>query len=283
MSHHMFPSIASKLFLLIAVPALTLAMVKDVGAKEALPKATTEASTDSTGLTAKPADLDILVVKGKKFPKVAPIAGTKSMSSCCNLGDTRTTTGKAVIDIATAQGTKKTKYNPPEGPYEAKYSPPQSCWVISDYQRVINSANPPYTAKVDAVPANYSYVTSSQYQSVYEELRNYALNLNILDKYKADIVANLSEFVQNYGSYASSISASHGSVVHTARVQGRGAFNGSSGYNAHVNTTETCCPPEIRNASDLKTTLTNWINQRVAKLPKKTKAEAESSKTPVLK
>lgn len=145
MSHHLFPSIASKLFLLVVVPALTLGMVKDSGAKEALP----QAPADSTGLTAKPADPDILVVQGKKFPKVAPISGTKSMSSCCNLGDTRTTTGKAVIDISTAKGTKKTKYNPPEGPYEAKYSPPQSCWVISDYQRVINSANSPYTAKVD--------------------------------------------------------------------------------------------------------------------------------------
>jgi hypothetical protein len=213
------------------------------------------------------------VVKGMKFPRVAnPPASLKSGSqqaSCCTIGDTRTTTGKALIDISTAKGTKKTKYEPADGPAEAVYSPPSSCWVISDYQRHITSANMPYTSSISATPANYSYVTSSQYEAVYQELKSYVLNLNILDKYKADILVNLSDFVRNYGSYSSSLSTSHGSVIHKARVQGAGAFNGRTWYAADVNTTETCCPPEIRNSTDLKSTLRIWVDETVKKLPKK--------------
>jgi hypothetical protein len=120
----------------------------------------------------------------------------------------------------------------------------------------------------DAQPANFSYLTSSQYQSVYEEMKNYVMNLNILNKYKVDLNLKLEEFVKNYGMYSNSISTSHGQVRHTARIQGRGMFNGRSWYKGHINVTEICCPPEVRDAVQLKMTLKTWVDQTVSKLPR---------------
>lgn len=219
-------------------------------------------------------DSSVSDVKGMHFPKIAPAQNAKT-EGCCQPYDTRNVNGVAGIDISTPAGYNKNKFVPPEGPKERVYSPPTSCWIISTYKRQVTDANVPYDASDDAQPANFHYVTSSEYQSVFEEMKNYVGSLNILDKYKVDFNLKLEEFVKNYGNYSNEIGTSHGQVRHTARVQGRGKFNGSSWYRAVINTTEICCPAEVRDTGALRTTLKAWVDQTVKKLPRRWSIESQ--------
>lgn len=187
--------------------------------------------------------------------------------SCCTVGETRSQSKVASIDLMTPKGLNKNKYVPADGPREMIYSPPQSCWVISSYQRVVTSANGPLEATDDAQPANFNYLTTWEYESVQEEMQEYVGNLNILDEYKADLYAKIEKFIKSYGQYAHSISTSHGQVRHRARVGGQGAFNGRSWYSGHITSTETCSPAEVRDAAALRETIKTWVDETVSDLP----------------
>lgn len=208
----------------------------------------------------------VITVKGREFPRIATLATAKT-GSCCEPGDTRSIGGVATIDLSSPKGMAKNKFVPSTGYTEAIYSPPLSCWVIASYNRHVLSANDPFEALTDAQPANFHYLTSSQYTSTLEEMKNYVAHLNIADKYEGDLDAKLESFVKSYSSYANEIQTSHGQVRHRARVQGRGAFNGSSWYKAEINTTEVCCPPELRDQGTLRQTLKAWVDSTSAKLP----------------
>ena len=217
----------------------------------------------------------VLTVNGMQFPKVAPAPNANAKMaegalnpSCCKPGDTRTV-DVAGIELWTPVNTRAKIFNPPGGPEERIYASLSSCWVISTYSRVVTGSNPPFSASDDAQPANFAYVASSQYESVQNDLKNYVLNLKIDSKSKADLNVKLEEFVRSYRNYASSISTSHGQVRHYAQVQGRGWFNGKSHYKGHLRVTEICCPPEVRDAAQLKATLNAWVDETVSKLPRK--------------
>lgn len=205
----------------------------------------------------------VLRVQGREFPR---LFGVSNKSGCCQPGDTRNVNGVATIDLSSPKGMAKNKYVPSSGYTETVYSPPLSCWAVSTYSRHVISANDPFEASADAQPANFHYLTNTQFNSTLEEMKNYVANLNILDKYKVDIVAKLESFVKSYSSYANEIQTSHSQVRHRARVQGRGAFNGSSWYKAEINTSEVCCPPEVRDANALKATLKEWVDETATSL-----------------
>lgn len=223
----------------------------------------------------------LIRVNGMVFPRVAPVGGSAAKnafpSSCCQPGDTRAVTGVAEIGLSTPKGLAKSKYVPASGYSEAIYSPPLSCWVISTYSRRVTDANDPYDVMTDAQPAQFSYLGKTEYDSTLNSTKSYVAKLNILDKYKADLNAKLEEMVKSYSNYSNSISTSHGQVRHRARVQGRGAFNGSSWYKAHIDTTEICCPPEVRDAAQLGATLKKWVDETAAKLPSRFVADANFS------
>jgi hypothetical protein len=208
-----------------------------------------------------------LTVAGKLFPKMAPSYNKTSGQSCCSPGDSRNMT--AVIDFKHyEQAAKKGKVT-----YEGTtpYSPPLSCWVISSYKLNDGSASG-YSRNLTGVPSGYTFVTSSQYQQTYENLHEYVAKLNILNKFKIDLDAKLRTFTNNYSSYSQSMSASHGSVALYVKLEGKGIFNGRSWYEGTVDTTETCCPPEIHDPLALKKVLTDWVDETVNALPNKGKA-----------
>jgi hypothetical protein len=217
----------------------------------------------------------VLTVNGMQFPKVAQpsnadakMAGaTAQRHYCCTPGETRTIE-VGEIELWTKPLTRGTIFNPPGGPQELIYSPTLDCWVISSYSRVVTESNPPFKAWDDAQPANFVYVASTEYESVQNQMKNYVLNLNIASKYKADLNVKLEEFVKSYSRYVSSIRTSHGQVRHYAQVQGRGLLNGASHYKGHIISNEICCPPEVRDAAELKMTLKAWVDQTAGKLPK---------------
>jgi hypothetical protein len=232
-----------------------------------------QAATDQAARARQVINDSVLQVGGKLFPKIMQLAdfanstGTNAPpQSCCKLGETRKS-DVASIDITSPKNMPKNKEYPSDGPIQAVYSPPLSCWVISGYSRVVTSANTPYYAFDDAQPGDFKYTTSAEYQSVLEQMKNYVATFNILDKYKGDLNAKLEEFVKNYGQYANSIGTSHGQVRHTARLKGRGFPNGRSWYKGYIHVTEICCPPEIRDAAQLRATLKSWIDETVNKLP----------------
>jgi hypothetical protein len=231
----------------------------------AAPPQTAQSDTDAQKVIAT----NIVNVRGKEFPRVQPQLMAKAESSCCQPGDTRTINGVAKIDLSTPKGLAKNKYVPSAGYTEAIYSPPLSCWVISSYYRHVTDANNPYEAMDDAQPANFHYLTNQEFSSTLEEMKHYVAHLNIMDKYKGDLDAKLESFIKSYSAYKNEISTSHGQVRHRARVQGRGAFNGSSWYHAEINTTEMCAPPEIRDENALRQTLKSWVDTTASKLPRR--------------
>jgi hypothetical protein len=144
------------------------------------------------------------------------------------------------------------------------------CWAISTYNMtVIQALHASYT--LTSVPAGYSFVTSSQYQQTYQDVKNFVLNLNILDKYKININANLQQFTNNYAAYAQTLAVSHGSILLYAKLESAGKFNGRSEFHGIVHDTETCCPPETTDPIALKTALTTWVTNTVNALPNKGK------------
>lgn len=211
----------------------------------------------------KPIRDNTLTVKGMNFPKLLPNPLAKTMS-CCNVGDTRT---QDVFNPfrKEAQAAKKGKVTHES---TTPYSPPLTCWVISSHKlNVLSARGASY--HLTAAPAGYSFVTSNQYQQTYEDVKNLVLNMNILDKYKVDIIANLKQFTNNYASYAQSLSVSHGSLLLYVKLEGQGIFNGRSWFQGTVTSTETCCPPEITNPVELRTALTTWVQNTVNALPNK--------------
>jgi hypothetical protein len=262
---------ALALLLVASFALLARDVTSQVHAQSAAPPQALSASRAETSQDAQAAQVindSVLRVGELSFPKLRRPANAKGAAAqgCCTPGETKTV-NVADIDLSTPNGYSKNKFIPANGPEERVHSVPP-CWVIVSYARVIEEANPFYQAGVDDQAANFNYLTSTQYQAVYESLKDYVFKLNILDKYKAELLVKLQEFVKNYGSYSNSISTSHAQVRHSARVQGRGMFNGSSRYRAYVRVTEKCCPPEVRDAGQLKTTLKTWIDETASKLPK---------------
>jgi hypothetical protein len=204
----------------------------------------------------------IVTVKGMSFPRVQTVRG------CCQPYDTRSTTAGA-IDLEGPFHAKKEIALPPDGPTQMVYSDPSGCWVVSTYNRTVFTAGGTYEASDDAQPANFNYLTATEYQSVLEDLKTYVLKFNISDKYKAELNAKLEELVKNYGSYANSITTSHPQVRHRARVWGTGRINlnqGHSWYHGILNVSETCSPPELRDKAALTKTLKAWADAVVKKI-----------------
>jgi hypothetical protein len=214
---------------------------------------------------------------GMVFPKVAPssTAGAKltgvaaQTQGTCTPGQTRSL-NVASIDISSPNNMARDKQYPAEGPIKIVYSPPDANYVISSYSRVQLSGNHPYQASDSAQPGHFVYLTASEYQSAFEQMKEYVLKLNILDKYKADMNLKLEEFVKNYGKYSLSLSTSHSVVEHTALLHGAGWLNGRSWYKGYIYVTEICAPTEVRDEAQLKMTLTAWVDQTASKLPKGT-------------
>ncbi|HRH40348.1 MAG TPA: hypothetical protein PKY82_01795 [Pyrinomonadaceae bacterium] len=209
-----------------------------------------------------------LTVKGKLFPKIKMLntKKTSEIQNCCNIGETRNITAMDIYDQA--EGV----YPQGKVTFETThvYSPPQTCWVISSYNWS-ETSNSHATRSLTAMPGNYTFVTSNQYQKTYEDLKNLVLNMNILGKYKVNLIAKLELFTKNYSDYTQSISVSNPSIALYVKLESKGWKKGRSWLEGKAYTTETCCPPEIRDAVALKTTLTNWVNDTVNKLPNKGK------------
>jgi hypothetical protein len=229
------------------------------------------AQTSRTAPAAQDADMqaiqnNVLTVKGMKFPNLSQAKAKTGGYNCCNVGDTRS------LDVINFKHYENGVKPAGKITYEETrpYSPILKCWVISSY-RLTDLSMRGASRNLTGVPGGYSFVTSTQYQQTYEDVKNFVMNMNILDKYKIEILANLKEFTNNYYAYSQSLGVSDGSVLLSVRLTSQGKFNGRSWYEGVVNTTETCCPPEIKDPLALKTALTNWVNETIDKLPNKGK------------
>lgn len=212
----------------------------------------------------KPIQDNVVTVKGMIFPNLRFAGNAKSSASGCTVGDTRSL--EVIRTYHEEPGVR------PKGKvtYERTipYSPPSTDWVISTYNlSVTNALHASYD--LTAVPGGYSFMTSNQYQQTYEDVKKFVLNLNILDKYKIDILAKLKQFTNNYYSYSQSLSVSHGSLLLYVKLESAGWTKGRSWFEGVVRDTETCSPPEIKDPAALKTALTTWVNNTVNALPNK--------------
>lgn len=214
----------------------------------------------------QPIQDNILVVRGMKFPKLpaSKAAGKSSAQGCCTIGDTRNITVLPFNYNKPPVFPKGTVTHQRDDPY----SPPSTCWVISTYNLNIKSANNA-SYSLTAVPGNYSFVTSGQYQQTLEDVKNTVINMNILDKFKVDLISNLKTFTDNYAMYASNLGASHPSLILHTTLTSAGLTKGNSWVMGEVNSNETCCPLEIQDPAALKVALTNWVNNTVNSLPNK--------------
>ena len=202
-----------------------------------------------------------LTVNGMMFPKLPRDPNAKSSASCCNVGDSRSG------DVIRVLQERQPVYPSGKVTYEGTtpYGVP-TCWVIKSYNMTVNQAlHASYS--LTSVPAGYSFVTSSQYQQTYQDLKNFVLNLNILDKYKISIIANLQQFTNNYAAYAQSLSVSHASILLYVELESAGLTHGRSAFDGTVHDTESCCPAEITDPIALKTALTTWVTNTVNALP----------------
>ncbi len=216
-----------------------------------------------------------LSVKGKNFPRLsranAKVVAANAVAECCVPYQTRNVSEVAGIDLEGPMHVKKSVAHPEDGPRLLAYSPPAGgCWTIQSYTRSVSTAGGTYDASHTAMPANFSFNTSSQYSATLQDTKNYVLTLKLKDKDIAIINAKLEEYTANYGSYAYAIQSSHGTVTHQARVYGTGTINpktGHSWYHGYINTTEICCPAEVRDPNQLKTTLRAWVDEYVRTIP----------------
>lgn len=206
---------------------------------------------------------NILTVRGMAFPKLRDRSNAKS-ASCCAIGDSRShDVMKPNYETLGVKPKGKVTHERTDA-----YSPTATCWVISTHNLTTLSASGA-SYNLTAVPGGYSFLTSNQYQQTVEDVTNFVLNMNILNKYKVEIIANLKQFTNNYASYAQSLSVSDGSVLLYTKLESKGALGGRSWYRGIVRTTETCCPEEIKDPVVLKTALTTWVNDTVNSLPNK--------------
>jgi hypothetical protein len=228
---------------------------------------------DTKKLVAQAMDSNIVIQKGKEFPFVAKGAGSDNPltgGASCELGDTQTFTQNAAIDLESPNHVKKTNTYPSSPPQRSIVSPPNADWVIQSYQRVITSAGPPYEAGDSAFPAGYSFLTTGNYSSVKSTMHSFVGGLKIPGQVQADLNAKLDTLISNISSYSYSLSASHGTVEHTALVRGTGVLNtqaGHSWYHGYINGTLVCAPAYLHDQQALTLRLKTWVNNVVRKLP----------------
>ncbi|MGJ5819026.1 hypothetical protein [Paludibaculum fermentans] len=205
-----------------------------------------------------------ITIKGHAFPKRLSSPGAKMQAqSFCEPYDTRKQPKVAELTAELPKGTKKDHSET----FSSTYSPPLPIWVISSYQRTEENRIGPVSVTVDAVPGGYKVLSSSQFQSEYNSMKNYVLGLNILEKVKVDIALKLDEYVKNYSSYSMEISASHGTAMHKAVLSGAGKFNGRTAYHGWIDTVEVCAPPEATDQAALRQTLKSWVDGLVKGMP----------------
>ncbi len=191
---------------------------------------------------------NLVQASGKIYPKTAS-------ASCCQLGETRS---RDVLFFTMFTGKNEAK-NKQFGPFNAVEGV-DTCWMITNYQRVDKSAAGKFMTTVSSQPAGFHFVSSSEYTNEYNAAHNYLLSLNLPKSLEASLEVKLSDIVKNYSSAAQSIDTNRAVVQQGVTLWGAGAFNGRSWYDGYVNITETCCPPEIRDSAALKKMLKTWID-----------------------
>ena len=215
----------------------------------------------------KAIDANIVKVEGKSFPKALALttgpatnAISSPQSSCCTPGETRK---RDVLFFKQYTGKNENK-NKQYGPYNMVEGT-NKCWVISAYQRVEMSAAGKFGVNVSHQPAGFHLNQSSTYTNEYQNIRSYLLTLKLPKNVEATIDAKLNEFVKNYTTFSQTIDTSHAIVQQSVTLWGAGIGNGRSWYEGYVNITETCCPPEVRDAQALRVTLKAWVDDTAKK------------------
>lgn len=211
----------------------------------------------------------IVKIKGKEFPLLAK--GTapdkpQSGGATCELCDTQTFTRCAAIDLESPNHVSKDK----EYHNEAVCSPTNGDWTIQSYHRVVGSTGTPYNASDSAFPAGYSYLSNTAFSSVKSTMHGFVASIDIPDVIKADLNLKLDTMVSNMSSYVTSLSASHGTVKHSATVYGTGVFNtttGHSWYHGYIDGTLICSPAYLHDQNALTARLKIWVNNVVKRLP----------------
>lgn len=211
----------------------------------------------------------IVTRKGMEFPIVSFSDPTTKGWASCELGDIQTFTQNAAIDLESGKRVKKTVTYPSTPPERKIVSPPNADWIVQSYYRVVTSAGPPYVAGDSAFPAGYSFLTAGNYSSVKSSMHSFVGSLNVNAQIKADLNAKLETLMSNISSYTYSLSASHGTVEHTATIWGTGRTNPTeahSWYHGYINGTLICAPAYLRDQNALTKRLETWVNGVVRKL-----------------
>jgi hypothetical protein len=203
----------------------------------------------------------VIIVGAKSFPKLVKTPGPGSAARvCCDLGETKMIHGEANISAALPKGTKKDVRES----HESKYSAP-SCWLILRANKTHAENLGPTSSTQDLVPSGFTFATAQTFATETQTLKDYVLKLDIPDVVKAELNLRLEEFAKNYSSYASSMTASHSTLVHRATLSGAGKFNGRTTYRAYYDVELTCCPPELTDGKAFESAMRVWIDATVSR------------------
>ncbi len=173
---------------------------------------------------------------------------------------TRTVTRQAEITLAYPRHTATQSKHA-----EEIYASP-SGWAISVATRNEDYSNPPGNVDkgLTVVPGGFQLLTHQQFSTEFNSAKDLFAGVNIASKIKIELTAKLTAFVKNYQDYATSISASHGTVIHKATLTSTGFMSGvPARYHGWVDVAEVAVPLEIQNQGALKTTLAAWVKKTV--------------------
>jgi hypothetical protein len=145
---------------------------------------------------------------------------------------------------------------------QAVYSSPAG-WLMSEAHKVEVDNLGPVDVTFSFVPGGYQLLTHEQYETEFNSTKDYVLNFNILDKWKADLTVKLSNYQKTLESYGSSISASHASAIHKVTLHGAGNFNGRTIYHGWLDITEVSVPPLMLSSTALKAGLKEWVDRAI--------------------
>lgn len=151
---------------------------------------------------------------------------------------TRTKSTAIVAEVELPKNSFKNKIKTAKPSYMA-----ETGWVISTYTLYSGSAESswdlgPGTVSLSKVAAGSNFVSEQDFLNSFNSAFNLVLNANILDKYKAEIDAALTQAFNSHQQYFNHISSSHSALALFVEVTGAGLGNGRSRRHRYVDVVE---------------------------------------------
>jgi hypothetical protein len=203
-----------------------------------------------------------MAYSGNAIPLFTSKTTTDKNSCSCNAGELRIENSVAKLHMEYPKNTKRKHEKHDNAVYAAPH-----CWTIIGATHYLRMDMGPVSYSWSQTPANYSLITSQEFNKISSSLTNYIGNINIADQYKIDLKSKLKEYLQSYQSEVLSLSNSHATLKHKATIQGAGWFNGRTIYDGYSNVQLKCVPSTTTDAKNLEAGLRVVLEQDAGNYP----------------